>query len=168
MKFGQLALIPPSPTMEAQKPTRQSSNRTHQPRTPRQQTARSAPPHSQRGASNGRIPPIIPPPDPPHTASDSPGRSGKDPPSPSPASYGNNSPVPTTTVRTKWTAGDLWSLTLAVHDKQPYTAKHTEKAGRWDEVRDIVNENGGCGRSTKSYQAQMKRLLLWQQGSTVL
>ena len=134
-------LVPPSAAMVAKMTTkRSSSNRKHQPQTPDQQTAHPDLPRSEPDASKGHVPPTPP----------------------------ESTPVSTTTGKTKWTASELWSLTNAVHDKQPYIAKHTEKAARWDDVRDIVNEGVHHERTSKSYQLQMKRLLSWQQGSKVL
>ena len=162
-----LILLPLSATMGAQKTTSQLSNRAHRPQATHEQTPRPTLSQPQRDTSRGHIPPIRIPPQPSRFAGDSPASGSRTPPLPLPAPHDEDSPVLTTAGRTKWTGQDLWRLALAVHDKQPYTAKYNEKAARWEEVRNSVNETGRCERSTKAYQTQMKRLLSWQQGSKV-
>ena len=130
--------------------------------------ARPVSPRSRRNASNRYVTPVFPPRHPPDLGGNSPPPDSNNVLPPSPIYHDEEPEAPETTGNVRWTAQELWSLTLAVHDKQPYTAKHTEKAGRWDEVRDILHENGYCGRSSASYMAQMKRLLSWQRGSKVL
>lgn len=154
--------------MKTQNVATKSSNRTRQPQAPDKPTARPVLPRTRHNVSSGHAPPVLPSPRPPHFEGDSPEHNDEHL-TPTSQTLRDNDPlVPTTTGKSKWTAGELWSLTLAVHDKQPYIAKHTEKAGRWDEIRDVIGEAGYCERSTKSYQLQMKRLLSWQQGSKVL
>lgn len=153
--------------MRAQDTTRKPTNCGRRPQASGRSRARSISPQSQRNASNRRVSPVPPSPHPPCFEGNSPGPNSKDISSPLPTPQDNDPSVSVTTGKTKWTASELWSLTLAVHDKQPYTAKHTEKAGRWDAVRDMVNKEGDRNRSSKSYQVQMKRLLSWQHGSTV-
>jgi hypothetical protein len=151
--------------MKTRKSTGNPPSQTRQPRASRQPQALRTPSRSKRDTSADCVLPILPPPRSPHFEGDSPEPNGEDHSVPLPVPCSGDL---TTSGKSKWSAGELWSLALAVHDKQPYTAKHTEKAGRWDMIRDIINEERRHERSSKSYRLQMKRLLSWQQGSKVL
>ena len=151
--------------MKTRKSTGNPPGWTRQPQASRQLQALRTPSQSKRDTSTDCALPILPPPRSPHFEGNSPEPDGEHHSAPLPAPCSGDL---TTSGKTKWTASELWSLTLAVHDKQPYTAKHTEKAGRWDNIRDIVNEERRHERSSKSYRLQMKRLLSWRQGLKVL
>ena len=151
--------------MDVRKRAKNAPSRARKPQNPRQSPTH--PPRTQPNynTSKKRVPPVLPSPDPSHCEGDSP-PNGEDPPFPSPVPHNDDPPASTNAGKIKWTSSELWVLALAVHDKQPYTAKHNDKAARWDEVRDIVNEERHHERSTKSYHLQMKRLLSWQRGGS--